>query len=385
MEIYLDNNATTPLDPRVATAMRPWFEERHGNPSSSHAAGRAARAAVEAAREEVAALLGGRPEDVVFTASGSEANSQVLETVAADAGEEGGTLVVSILEHPSVKAAARRAARRSRLEVVEVRPTPDGRVDPDTVAAVLGERTRLVALMAANNELGTVQPVAEVVARCREHDVPVLCDAVQAVGKIPVDVGILGADWVVIGGHKFHGPLGAAAVWVRPGRKLEPLVVGAPQERGRRAGTENVPAIVGLGEAARLAREELAVRSRDLARLRDRFETGLADVLPDAIVHCAEAPRVPHVSHVAFPGVLGLRLSERLDARGVCVSIGAACSSGKPEPSPVVLATGVTPDEALASLRISFGILNTPEEVDRVLPILAEEVRAARAERSGAA
>lgn len=379
MSAYFDHNATTPLDPRVRDAMLPWLSSAHGNPSSAHAYGRAARAAVEAARAEVAALLGAEPEDVVFTSSGSEANNAVIAAAAAACGFRG-HLVTSTLEHPSVRAAAACAAAGG-MDVTELQPAASGLIEPDAVAAALRPDSRLVCTMAANNELGTIQPVAEIAAVCAARGVPVLADAVQAVGKIAVDAPLLGASYVVLGGHKFHGPYGAAALWLRRGAGFVPLLVGAPQEGGRRASTENVPAIVGLGEAARLAACELAARYDFLRRLRDRFEAGLARIAGTS-VHCADTPRLPHTSHVAFAGHVGYDLMMALDARGMAVSIGAACHSGKPQPSAALLAMGFPADEALASLRVSFGMTNTEDEVHALLGALAEIVGAGRDRRA---
>lgn len=368
---YFDHNATTPLDPRVCETMLPWIGTFHGNPSSAHRLGRAARAAVEVAREQVAALVGARSEEIVFTASGSEANNAVVAACAAVAGHRG-HLVTSALEHPSVRLAAEQAAAGG-MELTELIPGHDGRIDPEAVAGALRPDTRLVCLMLANNELGTVQPVAEVAGLCLEHGVGVLCDAAQAVGKLEVDVNALGVDYLTFGGHKFHAPLGAAALRIRPGAPFVPLLLGAPQEGGRRAGTEDVAAIVGLGKASELARLELGERRRRLGELRERFETGLAR-LPGTIVHCAGSPRLPHTCHVAFEGLIGHELMLRLDARGYAVSTGAACHSGCPQPSRTLLAMGVSAAESLASLRVSFGITNTPEEIDAFLAVLAEEV-----------
>jgi cysteine desulfurase len=373
--VYFDNNATTPLHPRVREAMLPWIGELHGNPSSLHRFGQAARNAVEEAREKVAALLGVRPPEVVFTASGTEANNAVLFHRGRNAGS--GHLVISAFEHPSIREAAARLEEEG-LEVTRVSPVGDGVVPAAEVVRALRPDTLLVALMLANNELGTLQPVAEVAAACRERGVPVLCDAVQAVGKIPVDATALGVDYLVLGAHKFYGPLGAAALWVRKGVELTGHLVGGSQERRRRASTENVPAIVGLGEAAAVAREEMASREAHLAALRDRFEAGLARRMPEAIFHCQVSPRLPNTSHVAFPGVEGESLLIRLDLAGFAVSTGSACSSGAVEPSKTLLAIGLSPDEALASLRISFGLFNTPDEVDAFLDALDREVAALR-------
>jgi cysteine desulfurase len=377
--VYFDNNATTPLHPRVREAMLPWIGERHGNPSSLHRFGQAARNAVEEAREKVAALLGVRPPEVVFTASGTEANNAVVFHRARQACHLGGPghLVISAVEHPSIREAAARLEKEG-LEVTRVSPAGDGVVPAAEVVRALRPDTLLVALMLANNELGTLQPVAEVAAACRERGVPVLCDAVQAVGKIPVDAAALGVDYLVLGAHKFYGPLGAAALCVRKGVELTGYLVGGSQERRRRASTENVPAIVGLGEAAVAAREEMATRGAHLAALRDRFEVELARRMPEAIFHCRTSPRLPNTSHVAFPGVEGESLLIRLDLAGFAVSTGSACSSGAVEPSKTLLAMGLSPDEALSSLRISFGLFNTEEEVDAFLNALDREVAALR-------
>ncbi len=372
--VYLDHNATTPLHPRVREAMLPWLGERYGNPSSIHSFGQAAHNAVEEAREKVAALIGGRPPEVVFTALGTEASNAVLAQVAQG---ERGHLVISAIEHPAIREGAARLEKMG-FEVTRVSPGGDGIVPAAAVVAALRPETRLAALMLANNELGTLQPVAEVAAACRERGVPVLSDATQAVGKIPVDVREIGADYLVLGAHKFNGPLGAAAVWVRKGVELTPLLVGGSQERRRRAGTENVPALVGLGEAAAVAQEEMPVRTTMLSMLRDRFEAELARRMPGVLFHCQASPRLPNTSHVAFPGVEGEALLIRLDLAGFAVSTGSACSSGTVEPSKTLLAIGLPVAEALSSLRVSFGITNTLDEVDAFLEALEREVAALR-------
>jgi cysteine desulfurase len=397
--VYLDHNATTPLDPRVRDAMLPWLGGRFGNPSSIHRIGQAARNAVEEAREHVAALIGGRPPEVVFMASGTEANNTVVASALAGArrsggvgakgakgavgamgaiGGTGGHLVISAIEHPSVRQAAARA-ERAGVEVTRVPPGEDGVVPAAAMIAALRPDTVLACLMLANNEVGTLQPVAAVAAECRKRGIPLLCDAVQAVGKVPVDTSLLGVDLLVLGAHKFGGPLGAAALWIRDGVEVESLLAGGSQERRRRAGTENVPAIVGLGAAAALAQEEVGgqLRPRQLAALRDRFEAGL-DAIPGAIVHCRTAPRLPNTSHVALPGVEGEALLIRLDLAGFAVSTGSACSSGTVEPSKTLLAMGLPAEEALSSIRISFGVANRPAEVDLFLAALAREVAALR-------
>jgi len=389
--VYFDHNATTPLDPEVREAMLPWLGgaarggvqgsgpsfHRWGNPSSVHRFGQAAREAVEAAREQVARLIDCRtPEEMVFVASGTEANNAVVASVLG-ASAPGDRLAISGLEHPSVLVAAREWAPRAGVQVVEVPPGADGVVACDRMTAAAGTGTRLAALMLAHNELGTLQPVVEVARALRERAVPVLCDAVQAVGKVPVSVQELGVDYLTLAAHKFHGPLGAAALWIRGGAAFTPFLVGGAQERRRRASTLNVPALVGFGTACAIAQRDLAARHAHLLRLRDRFEAGLA-AIADARVHCASAPRLPHTSHVAFPGVVGQELMIRLDLDGHAVSTGAACGSGTVQASPTLIAMGMSHDEAIASIRVSFGLPNTIEDVDALLPALAHAVEALR-------
>jgi cysteine desulfurase len=375
MRVYLDNNATTPLDPRARAAMLPWLGERWGNPSSIHAHGQEAREAVEEGRARVAALLDARPEEIVFVTSGTEANNAVLRSVARRERHRG-HLVISALEHPSIRATAADLEAMGMAATV-VAPESSGVVEPSRIAAALRSDTRLVCLMLASNEIGTLQPVAEVARECRSAGVAVHCDAVQAAGKIRVDVAALGVDSLTIGAHKFHGPLGAAALWMRPDRELAPLLLGGGQERRRRASTENVAAIVGFGEAARWAAAELDSRHAHLASLRDRFEAGLASI-DDVRIHCQESPRLPNTSHLAVAGVEGEALTIRLDLAGFAVSTGSACASGTVEPSPTLLAMGLSAEEALSSLRVSFGMTNSTAEVDSFLGALAEEVSALR-------
>ena len=368
---YFDHNATTPLDPRVREAMEPWLGELYGNPASLHAFGQSARDATEVAREEVAGLIGARPVEIVFMASGTEANNAVFFGSTWSAASKG-HLVVSAIEHPSVRNPAL-ALQEAGMEVSWVSPDRQGRVDAERMLAEVRDDTRLVSLMLANNEIGTLQPVEEVGSTCRERGIPVLCDAVQAVGKVPVNVGNLNVDYLSVGAHKFYGPLGAAALWIRKGATFEPLLRGGSQERQRRAGTLNVPALVGFGEASKLAADELEARGGRMLELRQRFEEGLSDI-PDVVVHARSARRLPNTSHVALLGANSEALLIRLDLAGFAVSSGSACSSGTVEPSPTLLAMGVTKKEASCSLRISFGPRNTVQEVDSFLDVLAREV-----------
>ncbi len=367
---YFDHNATTPLDPQVRVAMEPWLGELHGNPASLHAFGQAARDATEVAREQIASLLGAEPAELVFMASGTEANNAVLLGRCWTADFKG-HLVVSGIEHPSVWKPTQ-ALQEAGMEVSWVNPDRQGRVDPEQVMAETREDTRLVCLMLANNEVGTLQPVEHVAAGCRERGIPVLCDAVQAIGKVPVNVGDLNVDYLSVGAHKFYGPLGAAALWVGKGATYEPLLRGGSQERQRRAGTVNVPAVVGFGEAARLAADDLEARSSSMLGLRERFESGLGRI-PDAVVHGRSAERLPNTSHIALLGADSEALLIRLDLAGFAVSSGSACSSGTVEPSRTLLAMGVPKQEASCSLRVSFGPGNTNREVDAFLEVLAQE------------
>jgi cysteine desulfurase len=373
---YFDHNATTPLDPRVRAAMLPWMGEHWGNPSSAHRFGQAAAAAVETARAEVAALVGARPEEIVFTASGTEANNAVLRD-ALTRGGPGAHYLASALEHPSVLGALGAWAPAHGAEVTRVVPGPDGVVPAAAILAALRPETRLVALQLANNELGTLQPVAELAGELRFRGVLLLCDAVQAAGKVPVAADELGADYLTLGAHKFHGPLGAGALRIRPGAPFAPLLVGGAQERRRRASTVNVPAVVGFGRAAALAQAELGDRGAHLLALRERFEAGLATIA-DAVVHGRGAPRLPHTTSVAFPGIVNLELMVRLDLAGYAVSTGPACGSGVVEPTPALAALGVTRELAIGTLRVSFGCTNTLAEVESFLPVLAREVAALR-------
>ena len=369
--VYFDHNATTPVDPRVAEAMIPWLTGEHGNPSSLHRFGRAARNAVEQARSQVAALIGAQPGEVIFTGSGSESNNAVIAAIAHRY-EYQGHIVLSSFEHPSVEQAVRRAEARG-MTATRVPPGPDGVVDAAALIEALQPDTRLLCLMLANNELGTLQPVAPVARACREQGVPVLTDAVQAVGKTPVDVHDLGIDYLTLCGHKFHGPLGVAALWIRDGAFFEPSLVGGGQERGRRSSTENVPGIVGLGMTAELARLELPERIRHLRALRDPLEEGLARI-PGVRLHSQHAPRLPHTTNAAFPGATGLDLVHRLDEAGYAVSTGAACNTAKPEPSATLTAMGIPAEEALSTLRISFGMTNQLAEVEGFLEVLATQI-----------
>ena len=378
MRLYLDHNATTPVDPRVADAMDTAVRERFGNASSIHAFGQAAKAALDDARSAVAGLLGARPNDVIFTGGGTEADNLAVRGVAEAALPAGRRhLVASAIEHEAVlntlKALAKRGWTTTLLPVGR-----SGVVDPADLEAAVSDRTALVSVMHANNEIGTVQPIARLAAVAHAHGALFHTDAVQSAGKIPIDVAALGVDLLSISAHKFNGPKGVGALWVRRGMRLVAPTTGGRQERNRRAGTENVPAVVGLGAAAALAGGKLAAEAARLGALRDRLEAGLIERVPDAAVN-GSGERVPNTTNVSFPGVEAEALLIALDLEGVAVSTGSACSSGTLEPSHVLRAMGLTPRRAQSSIRFSLGLGNTAADVERVLDVLPPLVARLRA------
>ena len=373
--IYLDHNATTPLDPRVLDAMLPILREGFGNPSSLHWFGQQARAAVDTAREQVATLVGASPGEIVFTGSGTEADNMALRGASAAAREPRRKLVYSAIEHHAVMNTAKALAEEGS-PVESARVGADGRVDLGDLRQKVDDRTALVAVMLANNETGLVEPVEDVVRIARERGALVHCDAVQAAGKIPVDARALDVDTLAISGHKIYGPKGVGALYVKRGTRLKSFVRGGSQERNRRAGTENVAGIVGLGRAAELAREEMKTECARLSELRDRLESLLLAV-PGAQRN-GEGPRVPNTANVSFAGVEAESLVMALDLAGLAVSTGAACAAGAVEPSHVLRAMGLPLERVQASLRFSLGRGTTAEHVDRGAQLVAEAVEKQR-------
>ncbi|HEY8416641.1 MAG TPA: cysteine desulfurase family protein, partial [Limnochordales bacterium] len=324
--IYMDHAATTPLDPRVREAMAPWLERWHGNPSSPYAAARRARAAIDEARERVAALIGARPSEVYFTSGGTEGDNWAVKGIAWARRAHGRHVVVSAVEHQAVLEAARFLARQGwDLTILPV--DGDGLVHPEAVAAALRPDTALVAVMHANNEVGTVQPIADIAAVTRARGVPLVVDAVQTAGLLRLDVEALGCDVLVMSGHKFYGPKGTGAVYIRRGTPIEPLLHGGGQERGLRAGTEAVAGIVGLAHALALAYEELPAVVPRLLQLRGRLMAGILDRVPDVRVNGHRERRLPNNVHVSFAGVDGESLLLNLDLAGLAASSGSACTS----------------------------------------------------------
>lgn len=383
-EIYADHAATTAPAPEVIAAMAPFQGAGFGNASSAHRRGEAAREAIEMARAQVAALIGATPEEIVFTATGSEANNLALKGALGAVGSTNSPrvkrrVVVSAIEHPSVLETAQALADAGH-DVTLVPVGRDGVLDPTRVLRALGPDVALVSVMLVNNEIGTVQPVAEIARHARESGALLHCDAIQAVGKIPVDVTALGVDLLALAGHKFHGPLGAAALYVRRRVRLAPQTHGGHQERTRRAGTENLPAIVGLGVAAERARRALDDQvPRRIGALGDRLLDGLVARVPGAHLNGDRERRVPGLVNVRFDGVDGEAVLHELDLAGITVSTGSACSAATPGPSHVLLALGLRPEDAHASVRFSLGEGHDDADVDRIITTTAAVVERLRA------
>ena len=356
--------------------MRPCLADLYANPSSLHREGQRARAAVERAREQVAALVHAHPDEVVFTSGGTEGDHLAILGAAWARRERGARIAISTIEHHAVHGAAEVLADQGWV-VDDLPVTPSGRVDPAAFAPVHG--TVVVSLMLANNETGVLQPVAELARRAHEVGALIHCDAVQGAGKVAVDMASLEVDYLVISAHKMGGPKGAGALVVRRGAPLAPLFRGSGHERGRRGGTENLPGIVGLGVAAVCAARDLASEATRLLPLRQRLEAGLREIAPDAVIHGAQAPRLPNTVLASIPGARSDHLLIALDARGVAVSAGAACASGAVEPSPVLSAMAVPRELAVAAVRFSLGRTTTAADLESALAVLGEAVSAARA------
>ncbi|RKS78924.1 cysteine desulfurase [Actinomadura pelletieri DSM 43383] len=375
--VYLDYNSTTPVDPRVVEAALPYLTTHFGNPSSGHRYAVRPGEALARARGQVAALIGAAPEEIVFTGSGSEADAlAIIGAVPSRRRPDEAHVITQATEHPAVLEACRALRRRHGPRVTVLPVDAHGRVDPADLAAALDPDTTLVSIMAANNETGVLQPIAELAAITRRHGALFHTDAAQAAGKIPLDVTRLGVDLLTLAGHKFYAPKGVGALYVRSGVRLEPLVPGGGQERGLRAGTENVALTVALGVAADLARSDLADGGPDRqARLRNRLHRRLAELLPGRVALTGEAaPRLPGTLHITIGGARGDDVLAATPT--VAAATGSACHTGSPEPSPVLLAMGLARDGALSALRLGVGRWTTPADVDRAAEALAATVRA---------
>jgi cysteine desulfurase len=378
VSIYLDYNATTPVDPAVVEAVARALTETFGNASSVHAWGQRAKTSLDEARAAVASLVGGEPAEVVFTSGGTEADNLAVRGTAEVMEARGRRrIIVSAIEHEAVLNTCRHLAKRG-YECVFLPPTGDGLVTVESLRDAIDERTALVSVMHANNEIGVVQPVAPLAEVAHAHGALFHTDAVQTVGKIPVSVRALGVDLLSLSAHKFSGPKGVGALWLRRGVRLAPLLTGGRQERNRRAGTENVPGLIGLGVAATLAMRRLATKPAALAALRDRLEAGVLAGVARTSVNGALEPRVPNTTNISFEGVEAESLLIALDLEGVAVSTGSACSSGSLEPSHVLKAMRLSHGRTQSAIRFSLGDGNTAADVDRVLallPPLVEKLR----------
>jgi cysteine desulfurase len=365
--IYLDYNATTPVAPEVYRAMQPFLEGEFGNPSCDYALGRRARDAVHRARQEVAALLGCRLQEIVFTSGATEANNTVLKGVAARHGR--GHIITAATEHPAVLAPCRYLQSQG-FDVTVLPVDGVGRLDPDQVRRALSSDTILISVMHANNETGAIQPLREIGALARKAGVPLHTDAAQSVGKIPVNVDELSVDFLTVAGHKFYAPKGVGALYVRTGAVLTPLLHGASQEGGRRAGTENVPYMVALGAACRLARERLPGVTAHLQGLRDHFHELLQADVPGLILNGPQEERLPNTLNISFPGISGCDLMAAVPE--VAASLGSACHAGQEAISPVLAAMGLPTAVARATVRFSLGLPTTRAEVEEAAALLLQ-------------
>jgi len=370
MRIYLDHNATTPVDPVAAGAMIRSLEHLFGNASSVHYYGQQAKSALDDARTSIAALVGAEPAEMIFTSGGTEADNFAIRGVA-EALEPSGRrhLITSGIEHEAVLNTFKALAKRGwRTTVLPLDAT--GIVSPDRLREALTDDTALVSLMHANNEIGTIQPIAELATLAHTRGALFHTDAVQSAGKIPVNVRALGVDLLAVSGHKFYGPKGVGALWVKRGIRLSPFLSGGKQERNRRAGTENVPGIVGMGTAATVALQKMDAEAVRLSALRDRLETGILASVPNTQVNGAREARVPNTTNISFDRIEAESLLIALDLEGVAVSTGSACSSGTLEPSHVLKAMNLSSHRAQNSIRFSLGASNTEEQIDHVIAIL---------------
>lgn len=375
--IYFDHNATTPVDPRVLEAMIPYYSEDFGNASSIHTFGQRARAAVETAREQVAALIKARPQEIIFTSGGTESDNHAIFGCVAAASSSAKHVLTTAIEHEAVLNTCQ-ALERQGVAVTYLPVSHAGLIDPEEVRNAVRAETVLVTVMHANNELGTVQPLEEIGRIAAEHDIYFHSDAVQSVGKIAVDVNAFQLDLLSLSGHKLYGPKGVGALYIKGGTRLHQLLYGGHHQRGFRPGTENVAGIVGLGKAAELARLSLRDDGARISALRDRLEQGLLARVPNSRANAAEAPRTPNTSNITIPGIEGEALVIALDLKGLACSTGAACSSGAVEPSHVLTAIGMAPAEARASIRFSLGRNSTVAEIDAALEIVPAAVEQLR-------
>jgi len=376
MRIYLDHNATTPVDPPVLDAMLPYFSADFGNAASIHTPGQRARSAVETAREQVATLLGARPQEIVFASGGTESDNHAIFGIVRNHPGATKHVITSQIEHEAVLNACQFLQKDSRgaIDVSYLPVDKNGLVDPEAVRDAIRPQTALITIMHANNELGTIQPLERIGKIAAQNDVYFHSDAVQSAGKIPLDVNTLGVDLLAISGHKFYAPKGIGALYIRGGTRLRQLLYGGHHQRGFRPGTENVPGIVGLGKAAEIARARLADDATRISLLRDELERELLQKIPQSYANAGGAPRTPNTTNITFAGIEGEALIIALDLKGLACSTGAACSSGAIEPSHVLTAIGLSPDDARASVRFSLGRHTSLQEIATALEIVPAAV-----------
>jgi len=369
--IYLDHAATTPVLPEVAEAMQPYLSGTFGNPSSLHWFGQEARRAVDAARDTIARILGADSSEIYFTSGGTESDNQALLGVTTALAEKGNHIITSTIEHQAVLQTAKILELRG-LDVTYINVNPDGLIDPKDIEKAIAEKTILISVMHANNEIGVIQPLAEIARIATDRDVPLHTDAVQTVGHIPVNVDHLGVDLLSLSAHKFYGPKGIGVLYIRRGTRIVPLIQGGSQERQRRAGTENVPAIVGMAKALEIAQETMEKRGKEETELRDYFITTLKSQIPNAHLNGHPVKRLPNNINISFPNAEGELLLLKLDMEGIAVSSGSACSSGAIDPSHVLKALGLPPELTQSSLRLTLGRSTTKAHLDQTLQALTK-------------
>lgn len=368
--VYLDNAATTPVLPEVFQAMEPYFCREYGNPSSLYSQAQRVKGAMEKAREEVAVLINASPEEIIFTGGGSEADNLAIKGVAFSSMEKGRHIITSAVEHHAVLHTCAFLEKKMGFTITYLPVDSDGRVDPADLEECITPETILVTVMLANNELGTIEPIKELALLAQEKGIPFHTDAVQAVGSIPIHVEDLGVSLLSLSAHKFNGPKGIGALYVKKGMNLSPVIHGGAQERGLRAGTENIPGIVGLGAAASLVRENLMDKKEKITYLRDRLMAGIEEGIEDVLLNGHRSICLPGVVNYSFRFVEGEAMLLNLDLKGIAASSGSACTSGSLSPSHVLLAIGLSHEVAQGSLRLSFGLQNAESDVDYLLEVL---------------
>jgi cysteine desulfurase len=375
--VYLDHNATTPLDPRAFEVMKPYLTEAFGNPSSLHHYGKIAKQALEESREIVAKIIGAKPEEIIFTSGGTESDNLALRGIAYKKGIRGDHIITSSIEHHAVIKTCK-LLEKDGFTVTYLPVDSQGRVDPDEVKSSIRKDTILISVMLANNETGVIEPVAEVGEIARKYDIPFHCDAVQAVGKIDLDVRELYTDLLSLSSHKIYGPKGVGALYVKEDTTLSPVLTGGHHEKGLRAGTENVAAIVGFAHALKIAVKKMDGYQTEVLRLRNKLESEILDRIDQVGIHSTKARRLPHTSCISFASVEAESILLHLDLKGIAASSGSACTTGEPEPSHVLVAMGVSPELAQGSIRISLGRENTEEEINYTIDVLEDIIRQLR-------